>query len=705
MGAVVVKPIRIEGLVRNPDQEGALAHLDAERGFAFVARGAMTFADVIDPTIWVKEKLSLALLARSESGETPLRRAIATLRAVHGELMARPERERTWISTLVLLFTEGEGMALIAGDCPCYRFREGALSRLGRAPGHESPGPPPGSLGSETQVKLELVPVLAQSDDCYVLSTHPLREGELSVLARDLSAARDAGSFLNAAVQGSSDKGRVAIFVASAERSDERDARRIVPDAPAPSLSAYPRGEETTGSAGEPVDAPLEIEPIERSLEVEPVGRSLEAEPAERSFEAEPIGPSIDTPESPKAPAHLEPLPDTATRIPRLDVGLPRPGAHESFIERRPWYEWGAIWGGGALAIIAVALLIRAIVPGILGAPKAKIQEAAMPFGTGGRLDLYTDPPGASVRIDGAALETRTPATDVSIAPGIHTIEMDWGAYGGLRDTVEVTQGARLALHSRLLGSVSLRSSDPARLLDIYLDGAYAGSTPLVLDSVVVGKHLVRFGGPGLNTTAQEVEVLQGARVELVGSAGPAPDAGRVTIRSALLSDTGFEAGRGDPVWVDGEMRGVTPLTVEVKPGTHSVRVVRRQFPPQISVLDVKAGGEQFVTGEFGANSEEPLRFTPPASVSRSNPLPVTISLPEAEWDRSMAIWVYAAPPDGSYQPRRMTRIDEASKSFAALLPPEVVRNATRQVKVYFKAVGAAGRELYSEIFTIPVKD
>jgi hypothetical protein len=199
--------------------------------------------------------------------------------------------------------------------------------------------------------------------------------------------------------------------------------------------------------------------------------------------------------------------------------------------------------------------------------------------------------------------------------------------------------------------------------------------------------------------------VLQGTRVELVGSAGVQPEPGRVTIRSALLSDTGFEAGRGDPVWVDGEMRGVTPLTVEIKPGTHSVRVVRRQYPPQISVLDVKAGGEQFVTAEFGAQSEEPLRFTPPTSVSRTNPLPMTISLPEGEWDQSMALWVYAAPPGGSFQPRRMTRIDETSKSFAALLPPEVVRNTARQVKVYFKAVGAAGRELYSEIFTIPVKD
>jgi hypothetical protein len=52
-----------------------------------------------------------------------------------------------------------------------------------------------------------------------------------------------------------------------------------------------------------------------------------------------------------------------------------------------------------------------------------------------------------------------------------------------------------------------------------------------------------------------------------------------------------------------------------------------------------------------------------------------------------------------------MTQIDEASKSYAALLPPEVLRNAARQVKLYFKGVGAASRELYSEIYTVPVKN
>jgi hypothetical protein len=39
------------------------------------------------------------------------------------------------------------------------------------------------------------------------------------------------------------------------------------------------------------------------------------------------------------------------------------------------------------------------------------------------------------------------------------------------------------------------------------------------------------------------------------------------------------------------------------------------------------------------------------------------------------------------------------------VLAPEVLRNSARQVRLYFKAEGAAGRELYSEIYTIPVRN
>src|SRR4051812_4987929 len=314
MKTAVSTQVLIQGLVRSPDREGALAHLDPERGFAFVARGAMSFSDVIDPTIWVREKLSLALTGGSDSSEPQLRRAIAALRAVHADLMARPERERTWISVLVMLIHDAEGMALTAGDCSCYRFRGGVLSRLGRAAPERPQGPPDGALGSESQVRLEMVPLHPQPGDCYILATHPLREGELSLLARDLASARDVTSMLRTACAGGAESGRVAI-AALAEGS------------PLPVLE------------------PLEEEPGEsKALELDPI------EPAPRVHAAPPPAPE------PSSSAEPLPSPDPPAEFPEPDLGSP-PAAGGRFVERRPWYEWVALWGGGALSILALALL------------------------------------------------------------------------------------------------------------------------------------------------------------------------------------------------------------------------------------------------------------------------------------------------------------------------------------------------------------
>jgi len=70
-----------------------------------------------------------------------------------------------------------------------------------------------------------------------------------------------------------------------------------------------------------------------------------------------------------------------------------------------------------------------------------------------------------------------------------------------------------------------------------------------------------------------------------------------------------------------------------------------------------------------------------------------------------MVVWLYAGPPGGSFQARPMTRLDSDSKVFTALIPAEVLQNAARQVRIYFKGVGTAGRELYSEIYPIPVSN
>lgn len=744
MNAELGTQLRVAGLVRSPDHEGALAHLDLDRGFALVARGAASLTDVVDPTIWVKEKLSVALVAGSDPSETPLGRIITALRSIHAELVRRPARDRPWVSVLAAVFHAGDGFVVSAGDCACFRFRDGLLSRLER-PG-DAPGlvPPRGALGSEQQVRLDVVPLRPRPGDLYVASTRQLREGELAALARDLASARDGAELLRAGVEGSSDRGRFTVRVLEGEE----DAASL--PARAESLWRAPTAAEAApeAKAGEPTL--LEITPLIPESALVDAGAPVEettASAPERAGAAAPeppVAPSIEDDEeerlgAPKflldpdaisdelapsgVPGALRSAPvvedDAAVAIPAvegLEAGTieaesveaanaapPPPRRLAQIDDAPPWYEPIALWVGGALAIIAIALLVRAILPGLTGrhdksAPLPPVVAAK------GIVDFFSDPPGAAVRVDGDWLDGKTPLVGVELETGAHRVELDWGPAGTWRDTVRVTGGERLAVHPAIYGTMALRASDPARTLDVYLDGSFAGTTPLRLDRVPVGRHLVRFGGPGATGSTQEIDVLRDAPVEVIGSAGPVPTTGKLTIRSALLTDAGFESGKGDPVWVDGVVRGVTPLSVSLKPGNHSVRVVRRNFPAQVTVIDVKAGGDHYVTAEFGARSEQPLQLAPPEGISLSNPLPVTVTIPEDAWDPSVEVWLYAASPEGAFQAKRMTKLDSGERVFAGVVPTEVAQNGEHRVRIYCKASGTDGRELFTEIVTLPVR-
>src|SRR6185312_3812925 len=93
-------------------------------------------------------------------------------------------------------------------------------SRLGRSEGSFGSEAPRGALGSEPQVRIEIVPLRPPPGDLYVLSTRQLREGELAVLARDLAMARDGAQLLRAGVEGASDRGRIAIRILEPSESE-----------------------------------------------------------------------------------------------------------------------------------------------------------------------------------------------------------------------------------------------------------------------------------------------------------------------------------------------------------------------------------------------------------------------------------------------------------------------------------------------------
>lgn len=151
----------------------------------------------------------------------------------------------------------------------------------------------------------------------------------------------------------------------------------------------------------------------------------------------------------------------------------------------------------------------------------------------------------------------------------------------------------------------------------VSVDGRDAGTTPLTLDNLARGTHVVRIAQQGYVTaqrrvrigstqTAQSIEVaLDAARPARTAAASPpAPDQ-----TSGLPADArGAKAGSlmvdsrpaGARVFVDGKMVGTTPMLLDaVAAGDHTVRLELDGFSPWTATSKVAGGERTRVSGSL----------------------------------------------------------------------------------------------------------
>src|SRR5207247_10381284 len=120
------------------------------------------------------------------------------------------------------------------------------------------------------------------------------------------------------------------------------------------------------------------------------------------------------------------------------------------------------------------------------------------------------------------------------------------------------------------------------------------------------GPHQVEFSGPGMAPWGQTIEVRVREELQLVARPFDSPQTGLIEVRGTVSGDQGTEEIKGDPVWVDGVRRGVTPVTLELPSGPHSVRVEHHGEVPPVQVIDLPGGNQRFATFQFGTGIDYP---------------------------------------------------------------------------------------------------
>lgn len=118
--------------------------------------------------------------------------------------------------------------------------------------------------------------------------------------------------------------------------------------------------------------------------------------------------------------------------------------------------------------------------------------------GTGGLL-VVTEPPGASVALDGRPVG-EAPLRIDGLEPGWHALILELAEHAEVVTPVEVRAGATTTVRSRLepaagaAGTLAVRTEPPGASL--WVDGTYAGTTPVVVPLQRAGTVALELVGP-----------------------------------------------------------------------------------------------------------------------------------------------------------------------------------------------------------------
>jgi len=222
-----------------------------------------------------------------------------------------------------------------------------------------------------------------------------------------------------------------------------------------------------------------------------------------------------------------------------------------------------------------------------IGTPLALALAAAILVGAGWfscaavPVALEFDPKPEAVTFPGTWLALEL-GNRVLLRPGTHRVHAAKDGYRPFETQIEVAaeSGERFAFALvEAPGTVAIRTDPPAEL-PVRVGGAARGQTPLTLE-LPRGAHQIEIqGAPDFADTVVDFQVE---------GLGVAQDF-EVELRSARSPVTVASIPEGAGVWVDGEDRGVTPLTLSLAAGKRRIELRLPGYAVATAELEVQAG-------------------------------------------------------------------------------------------------------------------
>jgi tetratricopeptide (TPR) repeat protein len=209
---------------------------------------------------------------------------------------------------------------------------------------------------------------------------------------------------------------------------------------------------------------------------------------------------------------------------------------------------------------------------------KGEIRVELSPAPPPGSLQVVSDPPGATVYLDGIS-RGETPLTLAKVTPGIRKLRASMPGFVSVIREVEIISGQEAAVEVELGGRLNILSIPSGARA--FIDEKYVGITPLRTERIPAGSYQLRLAKERYKDRLSAVVLSRGQEKEVNGRLLP------IKGSIAISSDP-----PGAVVYLDGENKGSTPVFIYgVMIGQHSLKLTKPGYKDrekQITVEELK---------------------------------------------------------------------------------------------------------------------
>ena len=358
-------------------------------------------------------------------------------------------------------------------------------------------------------------------------------------------------------------------------------------------------------------------------------------------------------------------------------------------------------WKPLALGAALVVVLGGAWLVAGRSKPGAHRGFALPAFGPRFTVTVNSQPAGASIAADGKPSGLITPAT-LELPAGDHELTLSLAGKGSATYKVSGERDERTSLEALMYGGLKITAADANLPVSVTLDGLDRGYAPLSVEDLLPGPHEIRFRAPGVDPWTETFELKVGETHEVVARPFTMPETGMIDVHATVAGGDGVVPLKGAAIFVDGEPRGVTPASIELPRGPHSIRVAYRGEEAPVQVIDLPGGNHRIADFAFGTDFQPPsfVQIAPEGPVARARPTVVSAAITDMGEADLREMWLHVRDPEGAWRRYEMTLLRAPDGIVGVALFPVALLGPDGAATYYVSALTQEGDEYYTELRT-----